>query len=272
MRRVWAERLGVLAQVFDADEPVFVDRPDLTAAVVVRLGGTTVVAAPDPALSALQRLAREQLLDVGSLLVALNSLGPSVLGVASLSFVDRRTISPVVDGVVRVATGQTWRRSSRGVRTRERAESGLAQMSMCWVASGLARELAAVAGYEVWGDGLAHIGLAVVPGCRGQGLGALAGTVAAVHATGSGLVPQWRCRLDNLPSAGVAERIGFVRFGEQVARSTSLQLTRKTRTQSGEDRGEHTRGRGHGVLVVPGCQATSRVERLKACSTMMRCL
>lgn len=203
--------------VRDVRAAVFVDRSDLTAAVVVRIGGTTAVAAPEPALSALRGLDVEQLLDVDSLLVALEPVRPSLLGAASLSFVDHRTISPISDGVVRAATEGDVEAVISRCSADERDESGLAHMSMRWVVSGRTGEPEAAAGYEVWGDGLAQIGLTVAPGCRGQGLDALAATAAAVHAIGVGLVPQWRCRAGNLASARVGERLGFVRVGEQVA-------------------------------------------------------
>ena len=76
---------------------------------------------------------------------------------------------------------------------------------------------AALAGYEIWGDALAHVGLAVVPHHRKHGLGRLAAAAAAHHATCAGLVPQWRCRHDNLASARVRDRIGFISFGGQIA-------------------------------------------------------
>lgn len=217
VHRVWADRLGVAPAVFEQAEPVFVDRPDLQAAVVVRLGGAIVVAAPERALSPLRRIAGPRLLDVTSLLGALAPLRPNLFGVASLSFADRRTIAPVTAGAVRVATDADVEAVLSRCSTDERDESGLLHMLTRWIASGDDGEPGGVAGYEVWGAGLAHVGVAVAGPSRRRGLGARAATAAVVHAVGAGLVPQWRCRLDNAASTRVGERLGFARVGEQVA-------------------------------------------------------
>ncbi len=58
---------------------MLVDRPDLTAAVVVRLGDTVAVAAPPTALALLGHLPAPQLVDVDVLLRLLDPLRPSLL-------------------------------------------------------------------------------------------------------------------------------------------------------------------------------------------------
>lgn len=171
VRRVWARRLGVPADAFGADETVRVSRPDLTATVVVRLGATTVVATPDQALSDLRQLSSEQLMDARSLLSALESHGPTLLGEASLACADPGTMSPAVDGAVRDAVEADLEAVLSACSNDERDESGLAHMSTRLVASDGSGQPAALAGYEVWDDTLAQMGLAVPPGSRGQGFG-----------------------------------------------------------------------------------------------------
>ncbi len=217
MRRVWAERFGVAPAAFRESGPVFVDRSDLAAAVVVRFGQTVAVAAPERALARLRSLGPGQLLQVGSLLGALEPLAPSLLGVASLAFADHGTIAPVAADAARTASTADVEVVMSKCSVAERDESGLLDMDTRWVTLGEDGEPAGAAGYEVWGGGLAHIGVAVAAGSRGRGLGARAATAAAVHAIGLGLVPQWRCRQDNLASVRVGERLGFVRIGEQIA-------------------------------------------------------
>ncbi len=217
VHRVWAERLKVEPRVFEASRPVFIDRSDLTAAVVVRLGTTVAVAAPQPALSLMRRLTEPRLLDVASLLGALRPVRPHLLGAASLSFVDSEFLLPRSDDVARPATEPEIDAVISRCTTDERDESGLAHMSARWVVRGDTGIPEAAAGYEVWGGELAHLGVAVAAQSRGRGLGAHAATAAAVRAIGAGLVPQWRCRLDNHASAHVGHRLGFVRLGEQIA-------------------------------------------------------
>lgn len=217
VHRVWAERLGVAPAVFRESRPVFINRSDLTAVVVVRLDRTVVVAAPERALSRLRSCGPGQLLQVGSLLRALEPLAPRLFGVASLAFADHRTIAPVRVHAARTASKADVEVVMSKCSVEERDESGLLDMDTRWVALSEDGEPAGAAGYEVWGGGLAHIGVTVGAASRGKGLGARAATAAAVHAIGLGLVPQWRCRQDNLASVRVGERLGFVRMGEQVA-------------------------------------------------------
>ncbi|MBO0901590.1 GNAT family N-acetyltransferase [Cellulomonas sp. zg-ZUI22] len=217
VHRVWAERLGVAPAVFRESQPVFVDRSDLTAAVVVRLGRTVAVAAPERALSRLRSLGPGHLLHVGSLLGALEPWAPRLFGVASLAFADHTTLAPVGADAARTASEAEVEAVLSRCSVEERDESGLLDMDPRWVALGEDGEPAGAAGYEVWGGGLAHVGVAVAAASRGKGLGARAAMAAAVHAIGVGLVPQWRCREDNVASLRVGERLGFVRTGEQVA-------------------------------------------------------
>lgn len=217
MHRVWAERLGVAPAAFRESGPVFVDRSDLAAAVVVRIDEAVAVAAPERALSRLRSLDPGQLLQVGSLLGALEPFAPSLLGVASLAFADHGTVAPVAAEAARTASTAEVEVVMSKCSVEERDESGLVDMDTRWVSLGEDGEPAGAAGYEVWGGGLAHLGVAVAAGSRGRGLGVRAATAAAAHAIGVGLVPQWRYRQDNVASARVGERLGFVRIGEQVA-------------------------------------------------------
>jgi GNAT superfamily N-acetyltransferase len=222
VHRVWAERLGVTSTAFRKSRPVLVERPDLTAAVVVRLGETIAVAAPERALSRLSVLEPSQLLDVGSLLGALEPLTPYLLGAASLAFADHGTVAPVTPEDARPATETDVEAVLSQCSVEERDESGLPDMDRRWVALGEDGEPAGAAGYAVWGGELAHIGVAVAAASRGEGLGTRAARAATAHAIGHGLVVQWRCRQENLASMRVGERLGFVRIGEQIAIDLTL--------------------------------------------------
>lgn len=81
--------------------------------------------------------------------------------------------------------------------------------------------LAAVAGYEVWGERIAHIAVLTRRDRRGRGLGRdVAGSLAAL-AMERGLVPQYRTLAANGPSLAVARALGF----QPYATSLSLRLT-----------------------------------------------
>jgi RimJ/RimL family protein N-acetyltransferase len=78
------------------------------------------------------------------------------------------------------------------------------------------RQLAALAGYRVWNEAIAHISIITRPACRGRGFGRAAVARAAQHALGAGLVPQYRTLRSNAPSIVVAKRLGFVEYGFSV--------------------------------------------------------
>ncbi|NKY38293.1 GNAT family N-acetyltransferase [Cellulomonas septica] len=99
----------------------------------------------------------------------------------------------------------------------ERDASGLLAMRSRWTARDRHGQPETAAGYEVWGGALAHLGVAVAAGARRRGLGSAVASVAATHALDAGLVPQWRCRVDNVASRRAAAGLGFVHAGDQVA-------------------------------------------------------
>lgn len=217
IHRVWAGRLGVSPHVFEVSGPVFKDWKAVPAAVVLRLDGTTVIAAPERALAALRGLDRQQLLDPMTLMAALEHEGPQLVGKARLSFIDREAFSPDRTVTPREAALADVESVLSACSIEERDESGLGEMDALWVADQPAGEPVAAAGYEIWGEGIAHIGLAVAPGARGQGLGAGVATAAVDHALSVGLVPQWRSAMENAASESVGRRLGFVPLGEQTA-------------------------------------------------------
>lgn len=81
---------------------------------------------------------------------------------------------------------------------------------------GGARELRALASYEVWDTSIAHISIVTHPEHRGRGFGRAAVALAAQHALAAGLVPQYRTLQANTASIVVAKRLGFVEYGFSV--------------------------------------------------------
>ena len=80
--------------------------------------------------------------------------------------------------------------------------------------------LVALAGYEVWGDRIAHLYVVTHPARRGRGHGRAAVHHAATQAMARGLVPQYRTLVSNEPSRAVAAALGF----EPYATSLALRL------------------------------------------------
>jgi GNAT superfamily N-acetyltransferase len=78
-------------------------------------------------------------------------------------------------------------------------------------------ELAAVAGYEVWGGTIAHISVITHPAFRGRGFGRSAVAHLASAALAAGLVPQYRTLESNRASIRIAETLGFTHYATSVA-------------------------------------------------------
>jgi len=71
-----------------------------------------------------------------------------------------------------------------------------------------------VADYYRWSNkDVADIGVLTVPDCRGKGVASSVVEALCRHALSQGLLPQYRCQLDNQGSIGVAEKIGFRLYG-----------------------------------------------------------
>jgi RimJ/RimL family protein N-acetyltransferase len=79
-----------------------------------------------------------------------------------------------------------------------------------------AGRLAALAGYEVWNDHLAHIAIVSASPRRRAGFGASVARLAAQSAIAAGLVPQYRTLASNTAAMRVAEKLGFEQYGFSV--------------------------------------------------------
>ena len=77
--------------------------------------------------------------------------------------------------------------------------------------------LAAIAGYEVWGDAIAHISVVTHPAHRGRGLGAAAVSRIAAEALERGLLAQYRTLEANASSLAIADRLGFQPYARSLA-------------------------------------------------------
>lgn len=78
-------------------------------------------------------------------------------------------------------------------------------------------QLVAVAGYEVWGDAIAHIAVITHPHFRSQGFGRSVVAHIAEYAIAAGLLPQYRTLESNVPSIHIAALLGFQSYATSIA-------------------------------------------------------
>ncbi|MGO1199667.1 MAG: GNAT family N-acetyltransferase [Dermabacteraceae bacterium] len=85
-----------------------------------------------------------------------------------------------------------------------------------WLVVGTFRQqqLVSVSSMYPWGEtAVADLGVITLPTFRGQGLGRATVRAISAAALSRGYEPQYRCDLDNAPSAALARAAGFARFG-----------------------------------------------------------
>lgn len=82
-----------------------------------------------------------------------------------------------------------------------------------WFAEG---ELLAAAGFERWSDRLAHLGVAVHPAHRQQGIGTAVLSAACERAMEDGRVPQIRALRTSRAAIGLAASLGFQPWGDSL--------------------------------------------------------
>lgn len=145
----------------------------------------------------------------------------TVIGPAAIRYADRGTLRPLPPD------------DSTRLLTLDDADALAALRRACWpvewehggselgnhpVAGAFAGGvLAAVAGYEVWGETIAHIAVATHPAFRGRGLGAAAVSRIATEALERGLLAQYRTLETNAPSLAIADRLGFQPYARSLA-------------------------------------------------------
>jgi hypothetical protein len=192
-----------------------VARADLDAVVVVELGHAVVAVGPPAVTAAVAGLDAAALSAPATLIAALARWRPRVVAEAALRYADtladglpagdsRPATSADIDGVRAACPPDEW------------AESGLDAMRAVVTAPAYGDRPGALAGYDAWPGGIAHVGVVTAPGRRRAGLGASVAAAVTRAALRAGLVPQWRDRRGNAASGRLAARLGYVTLGGQL--------------------------------------------------------
>lgn len=220
--RAWTQLLkledGALADL----TPGRITRPDPKARSVtfVRLLSHGVIVGPQWAIDRAADRSDDELAEVQVLQELTADHGSRPLGAATLSFTD---VS--IDGLpeaVTAADDATVATLEDLCPPEDVEEVGLAGMPDRWVVLGSSPEApgekapSAAAGFVVWADVLAHLGVLTASDQRRKGQGTVAAGLAVNAALAAGLLPQWRARADNEASQQLARRLGFQPLGSQT--------------------------------------------------------
>lgn len=198
--------VGMYAQSFGGAAPVV----SLPAVLMERFGGAAA------------RVAADGLADDGRWGRVFGDALQRVVGPAQILCADAGTLRaapgdapvPLLDP----ADGPALERLRRAVDATEWEHGGSIEVGAHPVAGVFADgELVTVAGYDVWGGRIAHLGVVTHPAHRGRGLGASAVQRVARAALDAGLVPQYRALASNVASLRIAAGRGFVPYAVSLA-------------------------------------------------------
>lgn len=217
----WARRLGLPDDALEPGASWRVTRVDDSVVTFVRLWEHRVLVGPDWLLDAAHGV-DDDVLASGSGLLGLTVRSPAaavsgrLLGERVLGFTDLYLEHDALETVEVADDPQAVHDLERQCPPDDVTEVGLRTMTERFVLLDDREAPDAGSGYEEWEGILADLGVLVPPALRCEGHGTLAGAMATNDALDSGLVPQWRCRPENLASLALARRLGFEPVGSQT--------------------------------------------------------
>lgn len=218
VREAWSDRLEIDISTLQNPGLRLISRESSYGLTALKFFNSIVAICQPSLLPTLSLLSPADLFDMPILLEALSKHKTNPIGIASISYADETTLReashfkparhsnlPEVESILSSCTDE------------EQEESAIAAMPLHFVIDSSDGTAGAVAGYEVWNDKIAQLGILCKPKHRGQGLASSAAHEAAEHALSIGLIPQWRCRLGNASSYRVSQKLGFHEVGLQLA-------------------------------------------------------
>ena len=217
----WARRLGLPDDALEPGTSWRLTRADDTTAMFVRLWEHRVLVGPDWLLDRAEGV-DDDVLASGAGLLGLTVRTPGaaaagrLLGQAVLAFSDRYVEHDALETVVVADDPQAVHDLERQCPPDDVTEVGLGTMTDRFVLLDDREATTAGSGYDEREGILAHLGVLVPPAIRRSGLGTLAAAMAMNDALDSGLVPQWRARVENTASRGLGQRLGFELVGTQT--------------------------------------------------------
>lgn len=143
-----------------------------------------------------------------------------IIGPAFIGYTDRTIFRPVSVGGVRFLGGEDIEalktlQAACSALEWEHGGSRLGEQPLVGAFDG--GRLVAVAGYQIWDSGIAHISVIAHPQYRSYGYGKAVVSELTEEAINRGLVPQYRTLVANKSSMAVANRLGFARYATSVA-------------------------------------------------------
>lgn len=190
--------------------------PEANTVSFVRVFEHGVLTGPQWAVDRAADLDDTALASHRSLLQLTADHGSRLLGEATLAYADAYVEHPDLEAAVVTEDAAAVTDLEAACPPDDVSEVGLAELEHQWVLLDEADTPLAGAGFVVWTEILAHLGVLTARPLRRRGNGTLVAALATNEALDSGLVPQWRARYDNDASRRVADRLGYRQVGSQT--------------------------------------------------------
>lgn len=223
----WADNLGCAVTDFARQAPVVIphgnELADYHGLFALVRGAAPVISVPADQHTALAEFFVRELAgnptSLETLVSVVRSLNGTMIGPAFIGYVDETSFRPVDSNARLLNPGDEAAanelRAACADLDWEHGGSLVAEQPTAGIF--VDNRLAALAGYEIWGDSIAHIAVITAPAFRGRGFGRGVVSAIAQHAFAAGLVPQYRTLLTNVPSMQIAHSLGFESFGTSIA-------------------------------------------------------
>ena len=204
-------------------ETIVVRREGLQGVGMFLRGQRLIVSIP-PSLAALEAKARMWSPDAAqNPLPAAGEIGlpvEKIVGPAFVGYSDRSHFRPIEGGAARVLDPvldlPAWEALKAACDATQWRNGGDSLSAPGAVGVFCGHDLAAFAGYEIWGGTIAHISIITDPRYRGRGCGKQAVSAITRLALDRGLVPQYRTLDSNTPAIAIAQSLGFERYSTTV--------------------------------------------------------
>jgi RimJ/RimL family protein N-acetyltransferase len=168
----------------------------------------------------LRGLSAEQLLEAGVMAERAGVAPAHLVGPAVIAYADVETLRPLPTAGTRLlsASDEEAHAALQDACPPLEWQHGGSEFGLLPLAGRFARgELVALAGYEVWGDRIAHIAVVTHPAHRGKGYGAEAVSLLAENVIARGMIAQYRTLRANTPSLRLGASLGFAAYAETLA-------------------------------------------------------
>jgi RimJ/RimL family protein N-acetyltransferase len=165
-------------------------------------------------------LGAAELTDAAALARRVGPAAQRLIGPAALAYADAATLRPLPAGGARLlgaADEPAHQRLAAACPASDWEHGGSPFELLPLAGRFVGGELAALAGYELWGERIAHIAVVTHPAQRGRGYGAAAVSLLAELVVGRGLIAQYRTLCANTPARRIAASLGFVDYAETLA-------------------------------------------------------